>query len=321
MSVLFLYLPLPIFWALFDQQGSRWTLQAIRMNGQLGGFMIKPDQIQVVNPILVLLMVPLFEYCIYPLFKKIGIDRPLQRMTIGGVLAGISFLICGFMQLQLEKEEPIKQLSDHNHIAVVNSFTNCDVHFMNETISPLMSKYWPNLNRSILNTFDQQVILQSANGSSTCAEGTFQVKQSFTLNNEESLILVATNKIYLTNTLDWIIDKNILRKPNEGGALLFTVFNLENYNGQPFNVTQTNSELKWNYTTTSDVAFGKVSEFEVEITGKAVTMSVGNEDNRKYQDLTLDQGAAYIQLISGNMNDVSNSPVIRINYIYNIKIN
>uniref|UniRef100_A0A8C5AB64 Solute carrier family 15 member 2 n=1 Tax=Gadus morhua TaxID=8049 RepID=A0A8C5AB64_GADMO len=32
LRVLTLYLPLPMFWALFDQQGSRWTLQATRMN-------------------------------------------------------------------------------------------------------------------------------------------------------------------------------------------------------------------------------------------------------------------------------------------------
>ena len=35
LKVLTLFLPLPVFWALFDQQGSRWTLQAILMDGQL----------------------------------------------------------------------------------------------------------------------------------------------------------------------------------------------------------------------------------------------------------------------------------------------
>ncbi|CDQ71131.1 unnamed protein product [Oncorhynchus mykiss] len=32
LRVLVLFIPLPMFWALFDQQGSRWTLQATRMN-------------------------------------------------------------------------------------------------------------------------------------------------------------------------------------------------------------------------------------------------------------------------------------------------
>ncbi|KAM5276388.1 solute carrier family 15 member 2 isoform 3-T3 [Hipposideros larvatus] len=44
--VLFLYIPLPMFWALLDQQGSRWTLQATRMNGNLGFIVLQPEQMQ-----------------------------------------------------------------------------------------------------------------------------------------------------------------------------------------------------------------------------------------------------------------------------------
>ena len=47
-NVTFMMLPLPIFWALFDQQGSRWTLQAARMDGNfLGVFTFEPDSFQV----------------------------------------------------------------------------------------------------------------------------------------------------------------------------------------------------------------------------------------------------------------------------------
>ena len=47
-NVSFMMLPLPIFWALFDQQGSRWTFQASSMNGQIAGdFRIEPDNVQV----------------------------------------------------------------------------------------------------------------------------------------------------------------------------------------------------------------------------------------------------------------------------------
>ena len=37
-KVLFMFLPLPVFWSLFDQQGSRWVLQAGQMNGDAGQF-------------------------------------------------------------------------------------------------------------------------------------------------------------------------------------------------------------------------------------------------------------------------------------------
>ena len=35
-KVLFMFLPLPVFWTLFDQQGSRWVLQAGQMDGDAG---------------------------------------------------------------------------------------------------------------------------------------------------------------------------------------------------------------------------------------------------------------------------------------------
>lgn len=78
MKILVLYIPLPFFWALQDQQGSRWTFQATRMNGEVGLFTIKPDQMQVINPLLIILFIPLWDLFVYPMLAKIGIKRPLQ---------------------------------------------------------------------------------------------------------------------------------------------------------------------------------------------------------------------------------------------------
>ncbi|XP_065888758.1 solute carrier family 15 member 2-like [Dysidea avara] len=104
LRVLVMFLPLPVFWSLFDQQGSRWTLQATRMNGDIGplGY-LKPDQVQALNPILILVFIPIFEFVIYPILAKFRLLRkPLQRMVCGMVLAGLAFLIAGFVQLQVE---------------------------------------------------------------------------------------------------------------------------------------------------------------------------------------------------------------------------
>ncbi|KAJ3584589.1 hypothetical protein NHX12_015084 [Muraenolepis orangiensis] len=82
LKVLFLYIPLPMFWTLFDQQGSRWTLQATTMDGNFGALVIQPDQMQTVNPILILAMVPVVDSVIYPLIAKCGLNfTPLKRMT------------------------------------------------------------------------------------------------------------------------------------------------------------------------------------------------------------------------------------------------
>ena len=90
LRVLVIFIPIPVFWALFDQTGSRWTFQATRMNGALGSTTIKPDQMQVVNPILVLFMIPAFDRIIYPAFAKCGLlVKPLQRMCAGGFLTAV----------------------------------------------------------------------------------------------------------------------------------------------------------------------------------------------------------------------------------------
>lgn len=105
--VIWIFLPLPVFWALYDQQGSRWTLQAAQMNGDLGNWIIGPDLIQVLNPLLIIIMVPLLESLFFPCLNKIGIPfRPLQRMGWGMILAASSFVIAAGLQAVIDKDIP-----------------------------------------------------------------------------------------------------------------------------------------------------------------------------------------------------------------------
>uniref|UniRef100_A0A336KPU9 Oligopeptide transporter 1 n=2 Tax=Culicoides sonorensis TaxID=179676 RepID=A0A336KPU9_CULSO len=123
--VLVLFLPLPVFWALFDQQGSRWTFQATRMTGELGPYTIKPDQLQVVNPLLILGFIPLFSYAVYPVLAKCGIKRPLQKLTTGGILAAVAFLISGFVELELQKTYPVLPQENEGQLRIFNGMS-CD---------------------------------------------------------------------------------------------------------------------------------------------------------------------------------------------------
>ncbi|CAG7826433.1 unnamed protein product, partial [Allacma fusca] len=109
LRVLFLFIPVPLYWSLYDQQGSRWTFQASRMDGDLGGFVLKPDQLQVINPILVMILIPVFDRVIYPFLAKCNImKKPLQRMVVGGTFVAIAFIVSGIVELQLEKTYPPK---------------------------------------------------------------------------------------------------------------------------------------------------------------------------------------------------------------------
>ncbi|XP_048124616.1 solute carrier family 15 member 1b isoform X1 [Alosa alosa] len=125
LKVLFLYIPLPMFWALFDQQGSRWTLQATTMDGNFGLLVIQPDQMQMMNPIMILIMVPIVDSLVYPLIKKCGLNfTPLKRMTVGMLMAGLAFAAAGVVQLQIDNTLPKFPSATQSQVKLINMQNN-----------------------------------------------------------------------------------------------------------------------------------------------------------------------------------------------------
>uniref|UniRef100_A0A8C7ZZP8 Solute carrier family 15 member 1 n=1 Tax=Oryzias sinensis TaxID=183150 RepID=A0A8C7ZZP8_9TELE len=128
LKVLFLYIPLPMFWALFDQQGSRWTLQATTMDGDFGGLTIQPDQMQTVNPILILILVPIMDSLIYPLISKCKLNfTPLRRITVGMFFAAMAFVVAAVVQLQIDKTLPKFPSNSEMQVKFINA-VNRDVY-------------------------------------------------------------------------------------------------------------------------------------------------------------------------------------------------
>ncbi|XP_072396373.1 peptide transporter family 1-like [Diabrotica undecimpunctata] len=121
LHVLFLFLPLPIFWALYDQQGSGWTLMAVRMDGNIGFYTILPDHMQLVNPLFILAFIPLFTYYIYPLLGKCNfMNTALQRMAGGGFLAAVAFAVSAFVMIAIEKNDPVLPSTGNIQLRVYN---------------------------------------------------------------------------------------------------------------------------------------------------------------------------------------------------------
>jgi POT family proton-dependent oligopeptide transporter len=94
----------PIFWALWDQNLSEWVLQATRLDLTLiGGITILPEQINFINPLFLVLLIPVFTSFIYPFLEKKGIKvSPLRKIGGGLVVIGISFLIIALLQEQID---------------------------------------------------------------------------------------------------------------------------------------------------------------------------------------------------------------------------
>jgi hypothetical protein len=103
--ILAVFAPITIFWALFDQTTSTWVMQGSEMTAVpvVGKFVIGAEQMQSMNPALVMLLVPSALW-LYPRIQRVFGVRvtPLRRMGTGMFLAGLSYIIVGFIQTQVD---------------------------------------------------------------------------------------------------------------------------------------------------------------------------------------------------------------------------
>ncbi|GAB4153041.1 MAG: hypothetical protein Tsb009_29250 [Planctomycetaceae bacterium] len=97
-----LYAFVAMFWALFDQTASAWVLQAQHMDRVILGQEILPSQIQAVNPLLVMILIPIFSYGIYPFLGRFFEVTPLRKIGIGLFVTIPAFALPGWIELQIQ---------------------------------------------------------------------------------------------------------------------------------------------------------------------------------------------------------------------------
>ncbi len=93
------------FWSLFDQKASTWVLQ--------GDVMSKPDwfqpaQMQALNPLLVMLLIPFNNLVLYPALRRFGFEpTALRRMGSGIAFSGLAWIAAGAIQLYIDGGDPV----------------------------------------------------------------------------------------------------------------------------------------------------------------------------------------------------------------------
>jgi POT family proton-dependent oligopeptide transporter len=101
LPILFVFALIPIFFSLFDQTNSTWVLQGGKMvPTRILGLDIGAEQMQSMNPLIVMVLVPLFTLGIYPRIGRFA--SPLRRMSYGMFLAAASYLVVAALQRQIE---------------------------------------------------------------------------------------------------------------------------------------------------------------------------------------------------------------------------
>jgi len=99
--ILGLFLLIPPFWAMFDQTNSTWVLQGYKMTSvNIFGWKFGAEEMQSMNPLLVMILVPVMTWGIYPLVGRLA--SPLRRMASGMFLGAASFLVVAWIQRQID---------------------------------------------------------------------------------------------------------------------------------------------------------------------------------------------------------------------------
>ncbi len=100
-----IFLPMPAFWALFDQHASRFIFQAQRMDLTVFGAPIDADQVPFLNPLIVLLLIPVFDFLIYPGLRRLRVNfSPLRRIGVGMLFASSSFAAASILESFIDSQ-------------------------------------------------------------------------------------------------------------------------------------------------------------------------------------------------------------------------
>lgn len=103
LGILFIFVA--VFWSLWDQSGGEWVLQAEKMERHVEvfgwHFELLASQIQAVNAVMILALIPMFQYWFYPAMNAVWRLTPLRKIGLGIFTIGLSFLISAWIEARL----------------------------------------------------------------------------------------------------------------------------------------------------------------------------------------------------------------------------
>jgi POT family proton-dependent oligopeptide transporter len=113
LRVLIVFALVTPFWSLFDQKASTWIVQAnamLRPTLSIFGseFRFEPAQMQALNPLLVMLLIPFNNFAVFPALRRLGWEpTALRRMTAGIALSALSWVAIGSIQVAMDGGTPV----------------------------------------------------------------------------------------------------------------------------------------------------------------------------------------------------------------------
>jgi len=96
-----LFLLIAAFWCVFDQTASAWIEQAQKMDRHVLSWELNPAQLQAINPLFILTLIPVFTLVIYPQMSRLMEVTPLRRIGAGFILTLATIYVSIWIEQQI----------------------------------------------------------------------------------------------------------------------------------------------------------------------------------------------------------------------------
>lgn len=73
------------------------------MNGDLGWYTIKPEQLVMLITLFIIFLIPIFDNFVYPMLKKIGINSELHKINYGFFFSALAFVFAAAVEWKIEE--------------------------------------------------------------------------------------------------------------------------------------------------------------------------------------------------------------------------
>jgi POT family proton-dependent oligopeptide transporter len=96
-----LFILIAAFWCIFDQTASAWIEQAQKMDRHFLIWELNPAQLQAINPLFILTLIPVFTLVIYPQMSRLMEVTPLRRIGAGFILTLATIYVSIWIEQQI----------------------------------------------------------------------------------------------------------------------------------------------------------------------------------------------------------------------------
>lgn len=214
LRVLLLFCTFPLFWALFYQTSTGMIFQAKRLDGLVGSYRIPPEMSSTVNPLLIIILIPLFDFVVYPLLDRLGVlTKTTSRMITGMLFAVASFVVYALVNMSVEQTliPPTEaRIHVYNTLPCQISLDLPLAQVNQVNVEEGGQVLLPNFNVENAKAVEVQVTTPPACG----APDMNQVEVLVLGGHETTFVVTTTGPVILSPTLEYIKDEDAETKVN-----------------------------------------------------------------------------------------------------------